>query len=426
MKSHLLHLIKSSNDRIDLYRAPRIAMNDAYDKIKNLGIKNLNVAIIALPCNGFGDVVFAAKFAKYIRYGLGKSPVYSTNVVILTPEVKMFEQLGLKDISLIKLNYSKYAQCRLAKNFIRPSNLPVQDVIFVAPLVADFNVNYSDIRGLLKESNPFNTLFLSEYNDNPNKNFDILTGVGKNAFGMLFDGEKPAPRFIKGPFALIYILKDFGIRYCASNFSKMIVKKYKKPEFQIIVQDWVGQSLAFNKTFIRYASQFYPQIFLKTKDSLESLTDETTGPKLIIRADIFPLKRIQMLSLMKYSVRDILLTGDQSITDTIDCCKNKTIWYQVNPWKAELARQLANSIPQKYLNDARKSCGSIKRMSFGKNSTTVRVKKQNDFRKKAKHLLDSTFKAISDSKTSDTLIYKYLNVLSHTRSINKLLEFVEK
>ena len=36
---------------------------------------------------------------------------------------------------------------------------------------------------------------------------------------------------------------------------------------------------------------------------------------LILRGDILPKPRPDFISLMKYSVEDILLTGDQSITD---------------------------------------------------------------------------------------------------------------
>ena len=35
---------------------------------------------------------------------------------------------------------------------------------------------------------------------------------------------------------------------------------------------------------------------------------------------------------MKDSVEDILVTGDQSLTDVLSCCKsNKNVWYQIAP-----------------------------------------------------------------------------------------------
>ena len=50
----------------------------------------------------------------------------------------------------------------------------------------------------------------------------------------------------------------------------------------------------------------------------------------IFRGDILPVKRDLFISLVKYSIEDILLTGDQSITDAISyCTSQKNIWYQV-------------------------------------------------------------------------------------------------
>ena len=71
-----------------------------------------------------------------------------------------------------------------------------------------------------------------------------------------------------------------------------------------------------------------------------------------------------MLSLMKYSVNDILLTGDQSLTDGLSCCPNKNIWYQTVPWKYDFVQQLAEDMPNKYLKNERTSCGTVKASKF--------------------------------------------------------------
>ena len=54
---------------------------------------------------------------------------------------------------------------------------------------------------------------------------------------------------------------------------------------------------------------------------------------LTIRFDILPKPRPDFMSIIKYSVEDVLLTGDQSITDAFSCCSNKRIWYQIVPGK---------------------------------------------------------------------------------------------
>ena len=69
---------------------------------------------------------------------------------------------------------------------------------------------------------------------------------------------------------------------------------------------------------------------------------------LIFRGDILPKPRKEFISLIKYSVDDVLLTGDQSITDAFSCCQKKVIWYQIAPWKKNFAKQMAIHIPNKY------------------------------------------------------------------------------
>ena len=56
-----------------------------------------------------------------------------------------------------------------------------------------------------------------------------------------------------------------------------------------------------------------------------------------------------------------LLTGDQSVTDGIAYSNlNKIIWYQVCPWKKDLATELSKEINNKYLDNFRTSCGTLK------------------------------------------------------------------
>ena len=58
MERKIINLITKAKNKIDLYKIPRSI------KYKNCAYsKNLNVVVIAVPCHGFGDVVFASKFA---------------------------------------------------------------------------------------------------------------------------------------------------------------------------------------------------------------------------------------------------------------------------------------------------------------------------------------------------------------------------
>ena len=63
---------------------------------------------------------------------------------------------------------------------------------------------------------------------------------------------------------------------------------------------------------------------------------------------------------MKDSIPDILVTGDQSITDVFSCCKRKKVWYQIAPWKHDFANGLAEKLPNQYYHTFQTSCGTLK------------------------------------------------------------------
>ena len=69
---------------------------------------------------------------------------------------------------------------------------------------------------------------------------------------------------------------------------------------------------------------------------------------------------LEFISLMKDSIRDILVTGDQSLTDILSCCKKKRVWYQIAPWKKGLAQNLEKHLPNKYYDSFKTSCGTVK------------------------------------------------------------------
>lgn len=417
-------LIEEAEDKIDLYKAPRIAISEKYKRPCAGGKckRNLNVIIVAAPCNGFGDIIFATKFARYIKYGLTPtSKPYSTNVTIVTPAKDMFNKLGVSDIKVVSMNSGR-TQCRRLKSYPRPKGLKKADLIFIAPLMMDFDINYADVKAFLKESTPFNTIFLSEYGDEPGFGLDFLTGAGKDYDGLLFDGLKPSPKLKtlgRIPYALIYIAKNAGQDNCLANFIKMIVTKYKYKKLQIVAPEWAALEISKSRALKSYIHKYYPEITIKTKKQVKSINKEV-GNELIIRGDILSVPRPDMLSLIKYSIPDILVTGDQSVTDVIDCCPKKTIWYQTVGWKKDFVAELAKELPQKYLADIKTSCGTLKAINY--NAKTTTFKKRNDFRRKARHELDAIFRAASEAADSKSLIAKYLKQLEKTGNKEKLLQ----
>jgi hypothetical protein len=408
-------LIEDAENKNDLYKVPRIYIEET---VKNPKFsKDLHVGVIAAPCHGFGDVVFATKFARYLKN-------YTDNLKIITPAPEMFKKIGVNDIELLPLKGGS-EQCRRLRNFNRPKSNKF-DLLFVAPLQQDFKIDYYDVKALFKESTPFNTIFLSEYQDNLENNFDLPTGIGKGYYGLLFDDTKPAPK-IKSldNYALAYLAKDVGNPYCLANFIKMIVKKYSKiKNFSLVIPAWAVEQIEMDGDLIDYIYKYYDVIFLH--DGSTKYKDEG-GRTFHIRPDILPVPREKMLSLMKNSLPDILVTGDQSVTDVIDCCsKDKFVWYQIVPWKVEFSKALSKALPQKYLDSRDKSCGGVTRFSYYKpRGINPKFKENNDFRKLAKHRLDSIFSATTQAKKSGTKINKYLKQLNKSANREKLIKSLE-
>ena len=63
------------------------------------------------------------------------------------------------------------------------------------------------------------------------------------------------------------------------------------------------------------------------------------------------------------------MTGDQSITDAISCCKRKTIWYQIAPWKKGFAYYMYKNLPNENFKTFKTSCGSINAFEININWT---------------------------------------------------------
>src|SRR3970282_1378858 len=124
--------------------------------------------------------------------------------------------------------------------------------------IYDYNISYSDIKALFKESTPFNTIFLSEYQDKHTKMYDLHTGIGPKYYGMLFDGIKVSKKLsVIGhiPYTLAYLARNVGLQYCISNYSKL----------QIVMPAWGAKKLANSAVFKKFAQQYYQNMLLKTR-----------------------------------------------------------------------------------------------------------------------------------------------------------------
>lgn len=402
---------------------------------------DISILILNAPCNGFGDIIFAMKIANYLREW------YNVKITIATTNTNSFITLGENPNNLVKLisksdKNKTNNQCRMFKNLIFEKKISDHDLIFVAPVPSEKDNNYYDIQRLINYSNKFNTYFFSEYNYG--SNFDFPTGIGGGGYryGLLFNNinseNLKRVNGINNEYAVVYI-SDNIVRSetCLISFFEMIAKKYSKDNknFDIIVPNWVIEDcieytgmwvlrqncVYFKKLIIKLLSKYYSNIDIVTKDKIRKniFTKETKNDNslLTIRGDIYPLKNEEMLGLINYSVKDILLTGDQSITDALSCCPEKNIFYQIATWKESFGKDLAKNLPNKFLMKKSTSCGSLDALKY--NSNYKKFVDYWDFRKLAKPKMDAVI--IYSKYRKDNRIIKNLEqLISSSKNLNSL------
>ena len=377
-----------------------------------------NILILNAPCNGYGDIVFGMKLKKYLEEWYKCCKIYMAttynnkgalklkgNILPLVPKV------AKKDYNCLYFNEVKFKNKKDSKHIF--------DIVFVAPLVIG-NPNLEDVQTLLPYIEKSQVFWFSEYN-NGNNNFDFQTGVGPGDLGLFLTNPnitKPRSKKLKNKYSFIYVANIKGVDKCISSFLEMICKKYKDNEhFDIVVPSWFSKKNITNSSMKKIQKDWSE---IRIKDSKGKNTKlfsvkQDISNILTFRADILPVENDVMLGLIKHSVRDILLTGDQSITDALSCCPSKNIFYQTAPWKKDFAYYLGKTLPNKYLVSENTSCGNLKALKYKSNYNKF-IQKW-DFRKKGKKLIDKIVKESKDSrKRSDNRSHKRSDNRSRRRS----------
>jgi hypothetical protein len=378
---------------------------------KHKQTSKLKIALLNAPCYGFGDVIFAQKLKQYLLQW------YDCSVKIFTTLPDYHKKLGEKSINLIPAVINRENQCRRFTNLtFNGEEKKKFDLYLVAPLVQEYEPELSKIKNTFKYANKYNTFFFSEYNSGIIRNFDFATGIGKGRYGLLLTQVNPSARIIKNPYAFMYIASGDHIpnsKKCYSSFLNMIVNKYKYKIFEIVAPNWIIQQILSAEYDCDKILQIYKTIIVVTKHN-RHVIHRGSGRTIIFRGDIFPVANSDMLSLMKYSVRDILVTGDQSMTDVLSCCADKNMFYQIAPWKASLGRQLGKKLPNEFLLRKKTSCGSLTAIKY--NSDYKNFIKTWDFRKLAKPKLDAICMSICAIKND----HRFLDLQVKINSKRKL------
>jgi hypothetical protein len=283
----------------------------------------------------------------------------------------------------------------------------------------------------MPSSNYFNTFTMSEYNgEYPPYTFPI--GVGKGQLGiMLNDFKYQKQKLIKEPYALVYIAPSpplFHSKYCFLSYLEMICKKYSKKhkKFQMVVPGFIHETIDSDNSFYykmkKIVEKHYETLSVIYPDKKENFLfgSEDTKSKLVLRGDILPQKREIFISLMKDSVVDILVTGDQSLTDIISCCKNKKIWYQIAPWKKGLATQLSDYF--KFFDTYKTSCGTLRSIRLQSKMDWANFVKENDFRIHGRSRIDSILVSNHYMKKNKEFFNDLLKLIQKSRKKESVLK----
>ena len=379
---------------------------------------SLRILLLNAPCHGFGDLIFAKKIATYLREW------YGAKVTIASTAADRLKSLGEKKSNLVLLkslggkkrkrgslqtnanaNKEKEKQCRRFKNLKLAKTIPRQDLIFVTPITIEYTVDVNDVRRLIDYTTRTNTFFFSEYNDRREKS-DFPTGIGQNRMGMLFTTPLKLKRLrtLTNPYVVSYIANDCNIvraKPCLFSFLEMVANKYyrKHRKLDVVVPKWMGEEECIDYVERRMNALPYEGVQIYTEDEIITLSEGSHT--LTIRCDILPVSYNQMISLFSHSLDDVLVTGDQSITDVLSCCPNKNIFYQIADWKVGFAKQLTRLLPNKYLAKKNTSCGTLKAIKYRSNYKTF--VHDWDFRKNARSKLNGIVFAAQAQKKSSTL-----------------------
>jgi len=428
----LIKLVKSCKSLDKLFDIP---FELFYKNTKNIAIEYkspIKILILTATCNGFGDIVMAMKLKKIIKKWYGEL----VDIKIASNGVKGFYTLGEPKENLIYLKTrAQKSECRRfntmspfsGENFITDGSLvPVDienfDLYFVAPLTADFEPDFEEIHTLVKNSNPFNTFFFTEYNMAINPYIKFNIGVGKGRLGLLIEdrptGNLEPLEMLKNPYSIIYIANNdsFGnLDKCWFEFLQMLTHIYKLPILEVVAPSWMKEKFieAFEEE-IEGLSKFYSKLTYKNvDDKVESfdIPSATGNGELIIRFDVLPQQFENMKRLFEYSLPHVLLTGDQSFTDFVSLRYDDGIpFYQALPWKQNLYTSLAKVIPNKYYKSFKTSCGNLTAIRY--NPSFKKLAKNENFQIKAKPVMDAVLLSVA---YNSKLLRFFKHIVLHSR-----------
>jgi hypothetical protein len=397
---------------------------------KNRAARSARVRVLVLnaTCNGFGDVVFGYKIHQYLENWYGNKVISH----VATTSLEQFLTIGARVSSLVYLRtQSGNAQCRKfksmqavnAKDWLETNanhavDLTRYDVYLVAPITSDLVPDFDDVRALVPTSTRFNTYFMSEYNMSINRDIAFATGLGNGRLGLLFtnppaDVRTPVPG-LHHPYSIMYIA-DYDrhlVPPCYQGFLQLLTTAHQMDRLDVVCSSWLHGMLSSKRAALaRAVHPHYTQVLCVNKQGRKRVTsvliertpEGDTPTQLVFRMDVLPLKLKRMAALYKHSLPQVLLTGDQSITDFLSVRRDGGVvpFYQGLPWKQSFYTNLAVELPQRYLSSKHTSCGNVTAVTY--HPDTADFLRAHDFRHLARPLMDAVITSAAAVKTDATL-----------------------
>ena len=416
----IISLSKKAKVFEDLYNIPWKLMKDT--SLEKKHYHKLSVGLFNIPCGGFGDIIVCKTLYDYLQKWYP-----GLHVTICSSAPEKYSDLGIKDkilrLSLKDVKGTSPIECA-DFNYLIMNQKKTFDIMIIVPII-NKTFEIKKFQKLIPYANVFNTFTMSEYNGEFSP-YTLPIGVGKGQLGILLnDFPIKQQTLISKPYSLVYIQPSpsWGVhaRYCFYSYLEMICKKYsgRYSRFQMIIPEWISNDLNENNTFYYKVRK----IILSSYENIDIIYSETEKESLVegkgtsrftFRADILPQKRDIFISLMKDSIPDILVTGDQSITDVISCCKGfKKIWYQIAPWKQGLAYHLSKELPNDSYESFKTSCGTLR--TIKQTPEWSRFIKENDFRIYGRKRIDQLLLSSILLKKNKSVFGELLDIIERSR-----------
>lgn len=431
--SSITGLIKKTRQYNDLYNISwKIQLSKQFPKKLPSDFK---VVLVNNPCFGFGDIIFCLKIYSYIKEW------YNITPVIATTKPEPFVSNGITNLIGLKIPKVAYEECEDLK-MMKAYKVDHQgkmtgrislskskfDLILATPWIGtDYAPNHNTIKRIFPYSNRFNTFLFSEYNPSSSHLYDFPTGIGKGLFGMLLtqtqSSEFDYKALLPNPYVMVHLTPDPRVNshMCLYSFVKYIVKKYATlhPLLDIVIPSHILENKPIFYKIKKYIREknLYDDLLVIEKNKRHPIT--LAKRILRFRTDVTPLPYDKYTFLFQKCLPDVLITGDQSVTDIASCCKNYTMFYQLMPWKRSFARNLAKVIGANHIKRASTSCG-LEKMALDQKSNLASIAQHHDFRKLAKPKFDAIVLAAL-GRRSNTIQRTFENIVLSSRKKKTVL-----